>query len=149
MAKRSAESFSDFERHIHDRLERAYQSVFGKGPGSPSFGARYMEPPVDVYQTDTEVIVLMEIAGIHEEEIELEVDGRSMVVRGVRKAAPGRKDRVYSQMEIVNGAFQRELFLPTEVNPEQADAVYKNGLLEIVLPKAEPAMGRQLRIIVH
>lgn len=149
MAKRGLESFTDFEQRIHDRLERAYQSLFGRAPGSPNFGARYIEPPVDVYETDTHVIVLMEIAGILEEEIELEAEGRSMVIRGERRPIPGRAHRVYSQMEIINGPFQRELFLPAEVNPEKAEAVYKHGILEIVLPKASPARGRQLRIMVR
>jgi HSP20 family protein len=108
-----------------------------------------MEPPVDVYQTDAHVVVLVEIAGILEEEIDLEVEGRNMTIRGERKPVPSRPQRAYSQMEIINGPFQRELFLPAEVNPEQAEATYKHGILEIVLPKAAPTRGRQLRIVVR
>jgi HSP20 family protein len=149
MAKRAADSSSEFDKRIHEHLERAYQRVFGNAPGSPGWCAPYMEPPVDVYHTEETVVVLMEIAGIPEEEIELEVEGHSMLIRGVRKALPGPARRNYSQMEITQGAFQREILLPAEVNPEELTAVYKDGILEIVLPKATPSRGRQLRIVVR
>ena len=139
---------SDFEQHIQERMSRAYQRVFGS-PANPGFGRPYMEPPVDIYHTDKEVVVLMEIAGIPEEEIELEVEGRSMVVRGQRKPLGGRPNRVYSQMEITHGAFQRDLLLPSEVNAEAAKAVYKDGILEITLPVTRPHSGRHLTIVVR
>jgi HSP20 family protein len=148
MAKQPAETFSDFEHRIREHMEKAYQRVFGSSPGSPNFCAPYMEPPVDVYQTDKEVVVLMEIAGIPEEEIELQVEGHSMLIRGERRPLPGHPRREYSQMEIAHGAFQREILLPSSVDAESMRADYKNGILEIVLPKTTPAHGRQLRIVV-
>jgi HSP20 family protein len=145
--KRTADSFSDFER-IRERLDRAWR-LFGGSPGSPNFCAPYMEPPVDVYQTDSHIVVLMEIAGVAGEEIELQVEGMTMVVRGERKPLPGRPKRVYSQMEITTGLFQREIALPTSVNPEDAQAVYKDGMLEITMPKTVPMGGTHLRIVVR
>ena len=147
MARQDVE-MSDFEQHIQERMSRAYQRVFGS-PANPGFGRPYMEPPVDIYHTDKEVVVLMEIAGIPEEEIELEVEGRSMIVRGRRKPIGGRPNRVYSQMEITHGAFQRDLLLPSEVNAEAAKAVYKDGILEITLPVTKPHGGRHLTIVVR
>ena len=139
---------SDFEQHIQERMSRDYQRVFGS-PANPGFGRPYMEPPVDIYHTDKEVVVLMDIAGIPEEEIELEVEGRSMIVRGRRKPIGGRPNRVYSQMEIMHGAFQRDLLLPSQVNAEAAKAVYKDGILEITLPVTKPHSGRHLTIVVR
>jgi HSP20 family protein len=139
---------SDFEQHIQERMRSAYQRVFGS-PASPNFGSLYMEPPADVYQTDNEVVVVLEIAGIPEEEIALEVEGRSMLISGQRRPPAGRPRRVYSQMEIRHGPFQRELLLPAEVNAEAAKAVYKDGLLEITLPITRPRTGHHLKIIVH
>ena len=147
MARQDVE-MSDFEQHIQERMSRAYQRVFGS-PANPGFGRPYMEPPVDIYHTDKEVVVLIEIAGIPEEEIELEVEGRSMIVRGRRKLIGGRPNRVYSQMEIMHGAFQRDLLLPSQVNAEAAKAVYKDGILEITLPVTKPHSGRHLTIVVR
>jgi len=147
MARRIAGTPSDFE-HIRERMEQAYQRLLG-GSGRPNFCPPYMEPAVDVYQTEGEVVVLVEMAGIPEEEVLLEVEGRTLVIRGVRRPLPGPRQREYTQIEITTGPFQRELHLPSEVNPELAKAVYKNGILEIVMPKAAPAMGRHLKIVVH
>jgi HSP20 family protein len=147
MKQRTADPFSSFE-HIRERMEQAYQRLVG-APGSPHFGVPVMEPPVDVYQTETDVVVQVEIAGISDEEVELEVEGNTLIVRGERKPLPGQPQRVYSQMEIAHGPFQRRLLLPAAVNAEAAVAVYKCGILEIVLPKASPTSGRQLRIVVH
>jgi len=139
---------SEYESHIHDRMRQAYQRVFG-GPGSPGFGRPYMEPPVDVYQTETDVVVIMEIAGIPEEEVELEVDGHRLTISGERKPLPGTPRRRYSQMEIASGPFRRELHLPCEVNAEEATAVYTSGILQLTLPMTRPTSGRHLRIIVQ
>ena len=147
MARRTADLFSQFE-HIRERMEQAYQRLLG-GPGSPGFCEPFMEPPVDIYQTDTDVVIQMEIAGISEEEVELEVEGSTLVIHGERKPLSGRPDRVYSQLEISQGPFRRELILPVPVTPERAQSSYKDGVLEIVLPKASPPSSRQLRIVVR
>ena len=147
MPRKSLE-MSEFEQHIHERMRQAYQRVFG-APGNPGFGQPYMEPPVDVFQTDTDVVVIMEVAGIPEEEVELEVEGRTLTITGERKPLAGSPRRRYSQMEIANGPFRRELLLPSEVNADGAKAVYNNGILEIRLPMTRPTTGRHLRIIVQ
>jgi HSP20 family protein len=139
---------SEFEQHIQERMRRAYQRVIG-APGSPNFVSRFMEPPVDIYQTDTDVVVVMEIAGIPDAEIELEVEGRSMCISGQRRPLGSLPGCVYSQMEIPHGAFRRDLLLPAEVNAQAAKAVYKDGILQLRLPIATPAHGRHLRIVVH
>lgn len=145
MAQRATVEFSDFER-IHERLDRAYQRLFG-GPGSPSFGSRYFEPPVDVYHTGSEVVVLVEMAGITNEELHLEMDGRNLTIRGRRQPLPGPADREYSQIEITDGPFQRMILLPAPVDPHGAQATYNDGILKLVLPKAATSSGTHLRIV--
>ncbi len=88
MTRKTADMFSQFE-HIHERMQQAYRKVLG-GPGSPGFCAPYMEPAADVYETEEEVIVLVEIAGISGEEIALELDGRTLVIRGQRRPLPAK-----------------------------------------------------------
>lgn len=138
---------SEFDQHIQERMRQAYQRVFGAS-GSPGFGRRYMEPACDVFQAESNIVVLMDIAGIPDEEIELEVDGRRLVISGQRKPLGGRSHRVYSQMEIATGPFRRELFLPAEVDAEKSEAIYHAGILKVTLPVSRPSSGRHLRIIV-
>lgn len=147
MTQKAADIFSQFE-HIRERMQQAYQHVLG-GPGSPGFCAPYMEPAADVYETQDAVVVVVEIAGISGEEIELEVDGRALVITGQRRPLPGKPNRTYSQMEIAHGPFRRDLLLPSEVDAESASAVYKDGVFEVVLPKTGPHGNRHLRIVAR
>jgi len=147
MTQRASDIFSEFER-IRERMQQAWQHVIGP-PGTPRFCAPVIEPSVDVYETEDEVVVLVEIAGILNEEVEVLVDGKTLIVRGERRAAGGRSRRLYSQMEICQGPFQRDLLLPSGVNPEQVQASYNAGLLEIVLPKVGQTLSRQVRIVAR
>jgi HSP20 family protein len=148
MKRRSADIFSDFER-IRERMEQAWQQVLGP-PGAPRFRTPLIEPPTDVFETDECVVVVAEMAGISEEEVEIAVDGRVLVLSGERKPTGGQQGRLYSQMEIGHGPFRRELLLPAEVDAEEAKAVYSQGMLQIELPKvSRPAGRRHLKIVVR
>ncbi|MEX0799892.1 MAG: Hsp20/alpha crystallin family protein [Dehalococcoidia bacterium] len=148
MKQRSADIFSDFER-IRERMEQAWQQVLGP-PGAHRFGPPVLEPPADVYETDETVVVVAEMAGISEEEVEITVNGRMLTLSGERKPSAGEPGRMYSQLEIGHGPFRRELLLPAEVNADEARAVYSQGMLQIELPKmTRRASRRQLKIVVH
>src|SRR3972149_710950 len=125
MTQRASDIFSEFER-TRDRMHTAWQQVIGP-PGAPRFCAPVIEPPVDVYETEGEVVVLIEIAGIANEEVEVLVDGRTLIVRGERRPPGGRPQGPDSQMEICQGPFQRELLLPSEGNPGQVPAGHNAG----------------------
>lgn len=146
MTRRTSNITSQVD-HIRRRMEQARQRVIG-APGSP-FSVPFMEPAVDVYETDAAVIIIAEIAGIGQEEVELEVEGTTCVLRGERKSRRTGPKRDYSQMEIGHGPFLRELLLPAEVNPDAVSTVYKDGMLQISLPKASPAGSRRTRLPVR
>ena len=147
MTKQAADIFSDFER-IRERMEQAWRQVLGP-PGSPRFGTPLIEPSVDVYETEEAVVVVVEIPGISEEEVEIMVDGRRLVLSGERKPGAAEQKRLYSQMEICHGPFRRELLLPAEVNAEEARAGYSQGLLQIVLPKVTRHVNRHVKFVVR
>ena len=145
--RRASDIGSQFE-HIRERMEQARRRVIG-APGRPEFSTPFIEPAVDLYETTADVVILAEIAGIGEADLELEVEGSTCVLRGERNATRGGPKRDYRQMEISYGAFQRELLLPAEVNPDGIRTVYKDGMLQISLPKASPAGSRRLKIPVQ
>ncbi|MCI0520765.1 MAG: Hsp20/alpha crystallin family protein [Chloroflexi bacterium] len=93
-------------------------------------------PPTDVYETEDHLVVRIEIAGMEEDDFTIVVNGRSLLVRGVRLEAPER--RAYHQMEIRFGEFISEVELPYNVVAEAAQAAYTHGILNIWLPKISP-----------
>jgi len=94
------------------------------------------QPPTDVFETEDSVVVRVEVAGMHEEDFTVELDGRSLIIRGSRADPPER--RAYYQMEIRFGEFLVEIEIPTSVSVDDVLADYSNGFLRIVLPKSRP-----------
>jgi HSP20 family protein len=92
-------------------------------------------PPTDVYETETNLIVKVEIAGMSEEEFEVMVEEQVLTIRGVRPDQNER--RAYHQMEIGFGKFEITISLPSGVDLEQAAAEYQQGFLTIHFPKIQ------------
>jgi len=90
-------------------------------------------PPTDVYETESGVVVKVEIAGIRDEDLEAVVQGDLLLISGTRTDSSER--RAYHQMEIPFGKFSVGVELPASVNTEGANAEYKDGFLTIYLPK--------------
>ena len=104
-------------------------------------------PAVDVYETDAAVVVVLEVAGVNPEHTEVRVEPHRLVVRGVRRerhAQPGVDEhRTYHALEVPYGRFERILPLPAGVDSTESRASYRDGLLEITLPKRR---AHQVRI---
>ena len=139
--------FSDFDQ-IRQRMARTWQQALGP-PGSPHFCPPVIEPATDVYETADSVVVLVEIAGVSAEEIDISVEGKSLTVRGEREDRQRHLSRLYHQMEICCGLFERSVTLPTEVDPQRASATYSDGILAIVLPKVQRQLTRRVRIVIR
>jgi HSP20 family protein len=101
-----------------------------------SMRSHIWHPLTDVYETDDSVVVRVEIAGMQEDGFSLELNGRSLSIRGFRQDIQER--RAYHQMEIRSGEFEIDLELPLPIEAERVEAVYSNGFLRVVLPKAHP-----------
>ena len=92
---------------------------------------------------------MLELAGISDQEVELLVQGRDLRVRGERHPRSGRPSRLYSQMEICFGVFERSIMLPTDVDANRAKTTYRDGFLEVSLPKIKRQISRQVRIVAR
>jgi HSP20 family protein len=96
------------------------------------------EPPADVIVTAREVVVILEIAGVERDTIDVVTDGNRLKVAGVRKAPCCDGDRRYNQIEIRAGRFFREIDLPVQVDHEKTSARYERGMLEVRVKRADP-----------
>ena len=91
-------------------------------------------PPTDIYETEENFIIKVEIAGMREEDIEVAVENNLLLISGVRSDVPEQR-AYYHQMEIQSGKFEIKAEIPITVNVEQAAALYKDGFLTVTLPK--------------
>jgi HSP20 family protein len=106
-------------------------------------------PRVDVYYcgegAPKKAVVKVELPGIELEAVNLEVRGRTLVISGERPVRD-TEGRTYQQVELASGPFRRVVELAVDVNAEQAQATYEDGILRVELPTRLPQAARQVPI---
>jgi len=95
-------------------------------------------PPMDIYETPKEIVVLAEIAGVKKEDLDIEINAKAVKIIGKRYEMPRDKNATYRLAEIQCGRFERILFMPVPINTEKVTATYQDGMLHIKLAK-QPA----------
>jgi HSP20 family protein len=131
-----------------DELEALFADLWH---GQRFVTRRTFRPNVDSYHTDEphELTVVVELPGVDPESIAVIVGERLLVVAGERPR-PVASGRVYQQMEIEYGPFQRQVRLAEDVDPAKARAEYERGILRIALPvSASPAPRGRISVSVH
>jgi HSP20 family protein len=121
--------FANFER-MRREMDQLFGDVFGMSRRRTGF-----IPAVDVSYTPDppRAIVTAELAGIDPAEIEIEIEGRKLLLSGSRRVAEAHTD-VYQQVEIARGQFRRVVELGADVRGQDAKATYEDGMLRIELP---------------
>lgn len=138
LARREEDPFYAFRRE----MERTFDDFFGGGFGlTPYNRGGFMEsfgsftPQVDVTENDKEVRITAELPGLEEKDIDVSLSNDVLTISGEKKAEKEDKGDNYYRMERSYGSFQRSIPLPSEVDTDKCDAIFKNGVLQITLPK--------------
>jgi HSP20 family protein len=101
---------------------------------------------IDVYQTETEIVIKSTIAGVKPEDLDVSINNDMVTVKGERKNEEIVEGGNYYYQECYWGGFSRSVLLPVDVIPEKADASLKNGILTIRLPKADTNKVRKIQV---
>ncbi len=101
---------------------------------------------VDVFQTDTDIVIKAPVAGVSPEDIDITITEDVITIKGTRKEDPDIPAEAYYTQECYYGPFSRSIILPIPVVSEQADATFKNGVLQIVIPKSEKVRTKTLKV---
>lgn len=111
----------------------------------PALASGAWTPLADVYETAEGFVVQLEVPGISEDDIEVHVDGDTVVVRGQRQPASRSRPDSFHRMERTYGAFSRSFQFPEDVDPDRVTARFKDGLLRVDIPKLHARGGWRLR----
>lgn len=101
---------------------------------------------VDVYQTPTEIIVKSIVAGVKPEDLQISITRDMFTVSGKREEGREAVDEDYFCKELYWGSFSRTIMLPQEVDPEEAEAIEKHGLLTVRMPKLDKDRQTKLKV---
>ena len=131
-----------FMRRFSEEMDRLFEDFgFGRGLLAPSFersldaltGGAWM-PQIEVVERDNRLIVRADLPGMTKDDISVDVEENSLVIRGERKTERQENEEGYYRSERSYGSFYRRIPLPRGVNAEEASAEFRNGVLEITMP---------------
>lgn len=140
-----------------EEMDRMFESFFPRGwmrpfrSEWPTFGelTAPMEarlPKVDVIDRDEDVLVRAELPGVNKDDLDVSVTENAVTIKGETRHEEKEEKGDYYRCEISRGAFARTVALPNYVNTEGAKADFKDGVLELTLPKTEKARRRTIKI---
>ena len=103
-------------------------------------------PAVDVYENDEAIVVKAELPGVDKDQIAVDLDGRTLTLKGERDGENEVTEDNYYRRERVYGRFERSFALPAEVDPDAIKAEFKDGVLKIEIPKPEVPKPKQITV---
>jgi HSP20 family protein len=124
---------------LQERMNRLFEESLSRGrPQEPALDARGWQPLADAYEAPDNFVVMIEIPGLSEDEVELQVEADQLVVRGERRLEAQARADSFHRMERSYGTFARTFRFGTDVDPERIGVQFRDGLLRVELPKAFP-----------
>ena len=132
---------------FRDDMNRMFNEFFGRTEGQEgTWLAGAWSPPVDIYDADEAIILKAELPGFGKDDVNIELKDNTLTLKGQRKHETEMKDEQYVRRERTYGSFQRTFMLPTPIDQEKVAATYKDGVLELRLPKSEAAKPKRIAI---
>jgi HSP20 family protein len=132
---------------IQREVERFFEHL-GRWKRPVFFFEKAWQPLCDVSETGKDVVVVIELAGVQPENVNILVQDNSLLITGLRREPSTAPRRLYHRMEISYGTFERSLPLPSRVDAESARARYTDGFMEIRLPKVTKEPPKEVQIDV-
>jgi len=142
------EPFEGLNR-LHGRINDLFDESYGRARTVPSATAGAWLPPVDILESKDAYLIRAELPGMKKEDFNLEVNDGTLTLSGERKAEDLSNGVEYHRSERVHGRFSRSFYLPQTVKQDGIKATYRDGILEVHVPKAEEAKPRQIAISVN
>ncbi|MER3456101.1 MAG: molecular chaperone [Thermus sp.] len=137
-------------REMQRSIDRLFDELTGRRPARRREAREPVvwEPAVEVYETDHEVVVRAELPGVDPKSVNVTVQDNTLTVEAEAREEQEERGRNYLRRELRYGQFSRTVALPAEVKPDAAKATFRNGLLEVRVPKSERAKPKQVKVEV-
>ena len=142
--KKQKREMANLRNHFDNWMDRFFNEPVFSVPELFSDESWY--PNVDVSEGKRDIIVKAEIPGVDKEGIDISLDGRLLTIRGEKKHEQEESNEHYHRVESSFGIFKRVIELPADIEKNEVDAKYKNGVLKIRLRKAKSADTKKIEI---
>ena len=132
---------------LQDEVNRLFEDNFTRERSGHADLATWA-PPVDIYETENELVVKAELPDFQDKDIDVRIANNTLTIRGERKFEKDVKEENYLRIERAYGAFMRSFSLPNSVSSENIRADYRNGVLTLHMTKREESKPKQIKISV-
>jgi len=147
--KHALSPFEEMDRMFDDYFSRGWLSPFNfEWPSRRKLSAVFegKSPQVDLIEQDDDVIIKAELPGVDKNDLDISVTPTTVSIRGTTHHEEKEEKGDYYRREISRGSYSRTLALPVEVDEKKAKATLKDGMLELMLPKAEKARKYSVKV---
>ena len=134
---------------IQDEMNKLFDDFFGQRPARGEWTEGVWSPSVDVSEDKDNVIIKAEMPGMKKEDVKISIQDNVLTLKGEKRQEKEEKDKNYHRIERSYGSFCRSFQLPTSVKTDKIKANYKDGVLNISLPKTEEVKPKEIPIIVE
>ena len=135
---------------LQNRINRMFDDSFGPSRDrDDEMNMCAWRPAVDIYETETGVILAVELPGVGKENVAVEVKDNILTLKGERLSKPEIKEENYYRQERCYGSFQRSFTLHHNIQPNLIKATFKDGMLEIEIPRPEEEQPKQITVNVE
>lgn len=131
---------------LREAMDRLEESFFG--PRRRWLAPLEVRFPIDMYETEDEVMVEANLPGIKPEDVDVTITGNTIRIKGEAKAEREIKRENYLRQERRYGAFSRSISLPTGLETDKAEATFESGVLKLTIPKAEEIKPKAIEVKV-
>jgi HSP20 family protein len=146
---RDLPTFPSDVMNMQREINQVFDNFFRGGlPEDEAFVPSVWTPAVDIAEHENEYSVRLELPGVNKDDVKITMQHNVLSVRGEKKQEKESKGSSFHRVERSYGAFQRNFTLPSTVKADRIDASYADGILTIVLPKAEEAKPKQIEVKV-
>jgi len=129
-------------------FDRLFKEAFTPFYGEGELSTRTWAPPVDIYETENDIVLKAELPGVDSKDVEVRVEDNTLYLKGERMFEKEVKSESYHRVERSYGTFARSFSLPNSISTDKVKAEFKDGLLILTLPKREEAKPRTVKIDV-
>lgn len=129
---------------LRQAMDRLFEDTFRPAVWRTELAA--IVPPIDMIETDKELVVKAMLPGVTEDDISIDIVGDTLTIKGETKAEKEEKGESHIYRECRYGSFSRSVTLPAGLKTDKAEAELENGVLKVVIPKAETAKPKAIKV---
>jgi HSP20 family protein len=133
--------------NIQTEVNRLFDNFFGRPTSSSA--ARPWAPAVDLYETEDDLVLTLELPGVRDKDVTVSITGDLLSIKGERRFEHDVKEQQLLHVERAYGKFERLVQLPIPVQADKVKASYRDGVLEVKLPKAEEVKPKEIKVDIQ